>query len=298
MKCQNVVHMGDTEVQSLSLSLPQLTSASFKLGGNRFTSVPCSVRNPKIVGGSVAERHEMPFMVSLMRRGGHFCGGTIIHERWILTAGHCICNGLQKFMKPAQIQGVVGLHSIREYLNGVGNGPDALRVDFRSIVPHPQYDCNNVQHDIALLEVVQPMGFTAYIQPSCLSSREEQQSLVPEYGTVSGWGWTNENQAEGERADVLRKATVKIWNNKACEHSYRALGKSNSITDTQMCAGYENGQIDSCWADSGGPLMSKEHYLLGVVSTGIGCARPGLPGIYTRVSKYVTWMENVIGKRR
>lgn len=173
---------------------------------------------------------------------------------------------------------------------------------------------------LALLEVVQPMGFTAYIQPSCLSSREERQSLVPEYGTVSGWGWTNENQAEGERADVLRKATVKIWNNEACEHSYRALGKSNSITDTQMCAGYENGQIDSCWvsmqlvsraqmlccalficfrqADSGGPLMSKEHYLLGVVSTGIGCARPGLPGIYTRVSKYVTWMQNVIGNRR
>lgn len=90
----------------------------------------------------------MPFMVSLMRRGGHFCGGTIIHERWILTAGHCICNGLQKFMKPAQIQGVVGLHSIREYLNGIDNGPDALRVDFKSIVPHPQYDCNNVKHDI------------------------------------------------------------------------------------------------------------------------------------------------------
>jgi len=111
---------------------------------------PCSVRNPKIVGGSEAERNEMPYMVSLMRRGGHFCGGTIISERWILTAGHCICNGLQQFMKPAQIQGVVGLHSIREYLNGIGNGPDALRVDFKNIVPHPQYDCNDVKHDIGM----------------------------------------------------------------------------------------------------------------------------------------------------
>jgi len=51
-------------------------------------------------------------------------------------------------------------------------------------------------------------------------------------------------------------------------------------------------------ADSGGPLMSKEHHLVGVVSTGIGCARPGLPGIYTRVSKYVSWMQNVIGGRK
>ncbi|KAH8371938.1 hypothetical protein KR093_009372, partial [Drosophila rubida] len=259
---------------------------------------PCTARNPKIVGGNEAERNEMPFMVSLMRRGGHFCGGTILHERWILTAGHCICNGLQKFMKPAQIQGVVGLHSIREYLNGIGNGPDALRVDFKSIVPHPQYDCTKVQHDIALLELVQPISFTAHIQPSCVSSGHEQRSLEQEFATVSGWGWTHENQAEGDRADVLRKATVKIWNNAECERSYRALGKSNSISDTQLCAGYENGQIDSCWADSGGPLMSKEHHLLGVVSTGIGCARPGLPGIYTRVSKYVDWLQHVINKHQ
>lgn len=91
------------------------------------------------------------------------------------------------------------------------------------------------------------MGFSAHIQPSCVSSGEEDRSLVPEYGTVSGWGWTQENQADGERADVLRKARVKIWNNEVCEHSYRAQGKSNSISDTQLCAGFENGQIDSCW---------------------------------------------------
>ncbi|KAH8234610.1 hypothetical protein KR032_000584 [Drosophila birchii] len=263
-----------------------------------FTNQPCTVRNPKIVGGSEAERNEMPFMVSLMRRGGHFCGGTIISERWILTAGHCICNGLQQFMKPAQIQGVVGLHSIKEYLNGIGNGPDALRVDFKNIVAHPKYDCNDVKHDIALLELVQPIQFTAHIQPSCVGSDKGHRSLEEEYGTVSGWGWTHENQAENDRSDILRKATVKIWNNEACERSYRALGKSNTIGDTQLCAGYENGQIDSCWADSGGPLMSKEHHLVGVVSTGIGCARPGLPGIYTRVSKYVSWMQHVIGSRK
>ncbi|XP_017841549.2 transmembrane protease serine 9 [Drosophila busckii] len=262
-----------------------------------FTKLPCTVRNPKIVGGSEAERNEMPFIVSLMRRGGHFCGATIIHERWILTAGHCICNGLNEIMKPTQIQGVAGLHSIREYHNSINNGPDAVRVDFKRIVPHPQYNCNNVQHDIALLELLHPIEFTSHIQPSCINSDKALDSAEQEheFGTVSGWGWTQENQAEGERSDILRKATVKIWNNIACERSYRALGKSNSITDTQMCAGYMNGQIDSCWADSGGPLMSKDHhYLLGVVSTGIGCARPGLPGIYTRVSKYVPWMRDVI----
>ncbi|XP_030380037.1 transmembrane protease serine 9 [Scaptodrosophila lebanonensis] len=259
-----------------------------------FTNLPCTTRIPKIVGGSEAERNEMPFMVSLTRRGGHFCGGTIIHERWILTAGHCICNGLQKIMKAGQIQGVVGLHSIREYLNDIDVDRQALRVDFKNIVPHPNYACNNVKHDIALLELASPISFTPHIQPSCVSSEKGPRNLEHEYATVSGWGWTQENQAEGERADVLRKATVKIWDNEACERSYHALGKSNTISDSQLCAGYENGRIDSCWADSGGPLMSKEHHLLGVVSTGIGCARPGLPGIYTRVSKYVQWIQNVI----
>ncbi|EDV98012.1 trypsin 3A1 [Drosophila grimshawi] len=267
-----------------------------------FTDLPCTARQPKVVGGSEAARNELPHMVSLMRRGGHFCGGTIIHERWILTAGHCTCNGLQKFMKPAQIQGVVGMHSIKEYQagqNSLAEGQDTLRVDFKSIVPHPQYDCHNVKHDIALLEVLQPIGFTAHIQPSCVSSeREESRSLELEYGTVFGWGWTQENQSEGDRSDVLRKATIQIWNNDECERSYRAQGKSNTIGDTQLCAGYENGQIDACWADSGGPLMSKKHYLLGVVSTGIGCARPGLPGIYTRVSKYVKWIQNVLSNNK
>lgn len=68
------------------------------------------------------------------------------------------------------------------------------------------------------------------------------------FGTVSGWGWTHENREIGDRSNILRKATVKIWNNKECEKSYQTNGKHNSlITDTQMCAGYANGGIDSCW---------------------------------------------------
>ena len=111
--------------------------------------------------------------------------------------------------------------------------------------------------------------------------------------TVSGWGWNNENQDIGDRADKLQKAKVKVWNNENCQQSFRDVGKKNVISKSQMCAGYKNGGIDSCWADSGGPLIL-DNILIGIVSTGIGCGRPGLPGIYTRVDEYTKWIDSTI----
>ncbi|XP_037956953.1 transmembrane protease serine 9-like, partial [Teleopsis dalmanni] len=261
------------------------------------SSIVCNKRNSRIVGGSQAVKNEIPFIVSLTRRGGHFCGATIIHESWVLTAGHCLCNGLNKFVKPSQINGVVGLHSISEYTNGITIATDAttpIQIDFKKIITHPEYICTKVKNDIALLEIVKPIKFTPYIQPICLNAKTGSNNYENEVATVSGWGWTNENQSIGERADTLRKASVQIWNNSDCEKSYQLNGKTNNIYDTQLCAGFENGGIDSCWADSGGPLIFKENILIGVVSTGIGCGRPGLPGIYTRVGKYIDWIESVI----
>ncbi|XP_055854122.1 transmembrane protease serine 9 [Episyrphus balteatus] len=264
-----------------------------------FSSLSCQgSRTSRIVGGSEAEKNEMPYIVSLTRRGGHFCGASILNERWLLTAGHCVCNGLNNLIKPSQIRGVIGLHSISEFLNGLQGRSYRLnpsQIEFRNIVTHPGYDCNHVKNDIALLELTRPIIFSEQIRPTCLSMDLDGRNFEDDFATVSGWGWTNENQGNGDRADVLRKATVQIWNNDICERSYQVNGKrSNFIAETQMCAGFVNGGIDSCWADSGGPLVTKDNLLVGVVSTGIGCARPGLPGIYTRVSKYINWMEQVI----
>ncbi|XP_011190157.1 trypsin-1 isoform X1 [Zeugodacus cucurbitae] len=261
-----------------------------------FSSLPCNHRSPKIVGGSEAEKSELPYMVSLMRRGGHFCGASILNEQWLVTAGHCVCNGLNKIFHASQIQGVIGLHSISQYLNGnSAEKSTPIRINFKRIIPHPKYECTNVKNDIALLQLEEPLKFTERVKPICVSVENPLIEYENQLAIVSGWGWTNENQEEGQKADILKKVTVKIWNNHSCEKSYQINGKPSSlISDTQLCAGLKNGGADSCWADSGGPLIMKDKILVGIVSTGIGCARPGLPGIYTRVSKYVDWMESVL----
>lgn len=91
-----------------------------------------------------------------------------------------------------------------------------------------------------------------------------------------------EKKKTGNRPDVLQNAQVRVWSNRDCQTSFDNEKKVQKIQSTQMCAGKKTGGIDACWADSGGPMISNDDGLIGIVSTGIGCARPGLPGIYTR----------------
>uniref|UniRef100_A0A1L8DQT2 Putative trypsin-like serine protease n=1 Tax=Nyssomyia neivai TaxID=330878 RepID=A0A1L8DQT2_9DIPT len=247
-------------------------------------------RGGRIVGGSDAKRNEMPYVVSLTRRGGHFCGATVLSDRWLITAAHCLCNSQNDFMKPSQIRAVLGLHRISEYKEHVAEKNLPLDVPLQSFVIHPEYNCLRAANDIALLKM-KPIQFAPTIGSICIATQDVEDNTP---ATVMGWGWTHENQSVGQRADTLQKAKVEVWPNARCQTSFRTQEKSISITENQLCAGKEDGGVDACWADSGGPLVSPEGILIGIVSTGIGCARPNLPGIYTRVTKYSNWIEDII----
>ncbi|KAB0792802.1 hypothetical protein PPYR_14761 [Photinus pyralis] len=254
--------------------------------------VPCGRRKlgraAKVVGGENATEGEFPWLVSLTRRDpsrARFVFAILAHSHHHTGSSPIPTN---------QIRVTVAQHDL------VLPSPYKYERSVHSAILHPEYICNKVKNDLAILELEKELEWSDRVLPACLPETTGGKQLDDVLATVAGWGWTNENNQLGGRADTLQKATVNILKMETCRAWYKSQGKKTKIHDTQICAGYEQGGIDSCWADSGGPLMvttnSGEQMVVGVVSTGIGCARPLLPGLYTRVSDFIPWIESVVKK--
>lgn len=226
----------------------------------------------KIVGGGEASHGEFPFIVSLQTNYmGHFCGGSLIKKNWVLTAAHCVSGIIDKV--------VIGLHDQKNMTN-------VESISVKKIIPHPNYDSNTTDYDFALLELAQDSRY----EPIALNTAEIDipASNSPIMATVAGWGATNENSYT--LPNLLQKVDVPLITQQSCNNDYRG-----SITDRMLCAGYDRGGKDSCQGDSGGPLIANaddnQRYLIGVVSWGEGCARARKPGVYSKVSAAISWIN-------
>lgn len=242
--------------------------------------------------------------VLLLHKGKGFCGGVIYKPTWILTASHCMENVDVQFLKvvagtfttiwdcssvfllPANQKNHI--ISSGEHNTQVDEGTEQL-IQVLEIFMHENYVSSTANNDIALLRLAQPIFYSSYAVPACLPTRHlaERDLWAVSQHTVSGWGRRSEN---GPTSHVLRQLQVpRIRTQQCVEDSGVAL------TENMFCAGYIEGQQDSCKGDSGGPLVTKYKqtvFLLGIVSWGKGCARPGNYGIYTRVSNYLEWIHN------
>uniref|UniRef100_A0A8C5JFL8 Coagulation factor IX n=1 Tax=Junco hyemalis TaxID=40217 RepID=A0A8C5JFL8_JUNHY len=223
----------------------------------------------RVVGGSDSMKGEVPWQVLLVNsQGVGFCGATIINEKWLVTAAHCL--------KP-------GEHDVRS-----DDHTEQLRKVVR-LLPHPTYNAsiNEYHNDIALLELDRPLTFNSYVTPVCLGSREFTNALLKQgVGTVSGWGRV---LFRGRTATTLQVLRVPFVDRPTCLKS-----TSTSILQNMFCAGFPRGGKDTCEGDSGGPYTTEIEgtwFLTGITSWGEECALPGKYGIYTRVSKYVKWIK-------
>jgi trypsin len=233
---------------------------------------PAASINGRIVGGELTDISLIPYQVSVqIQRGSrfrHHCGGSIISERFVVTASHCT-------------QNTRATYQIRTGSSHRGEGGQVYQV--LNITNHPSYDADTTDYDVSLLELAEPIVMNDNTQVIEMVE-EDEEVMADEVAIVSGWGNT---QNSNDNANMLRSAEVPIFDQETCA---RLNENDGEVTDRMICAGYLAGGRDSCQGDSGGPL-AVDGRLVGIVSWGVGCARPNYPGVYARVSALRSWIR-------
>ncbi|XP_019868246.1 trypsin-1 [Aethina tumida] len=240
-----------------------------------------SNRQMRVVGGEVTKINEFPWIGGLSKGGEFLCGVTLITKKHVITAAHCV-SGFD--MRELNI-------AFSDHDRTAVNRFSRITVrGVKKIREHEAFDAYTYNNDIAVLELDEPVDFGSSIQPICLP--EAGADYSGRIALVAGWGRTAE---QSKPSNVLRKVAVPVWSKKECISSGYGERK---ISENMFCAGYPDGEKDACQGDSGGPLhMSNElgdMELIGVVSWGRGCARPNLPGVYTKVTNYLDWVYETL----
>jgi secreted trypsin-like serine protease len=231
------------------------------VAGQAVAAPPDDVQ-PQVVGGTRAAQGEFPWMVRLSMG----CGGAMYTDQIVLTAAHCV-NGTGNNTGITATTGVVDLQ-------------DPARVTRQSTYVYQAPGYNNPSgDDWALIKLASPISGIATL-PIAATTAFDSGTF-----TVAGWGAATEG---GGQQRYLLKAQVPFVSDTQCGQAY-----SDLVPAEEICAGnWDAGGVDTCQGDSGGPMFRRDSannwIQVGIVSWGIGCARPENPGVYSQVSTFAS----------
>ncbi|HWA20539.1 MAG TPA: serine protease [Devosia sp.] len=314
-----------------SISLAQAQSEDG--AGSPFSSVPTERAaqaavegTDRVFGGQDAAEGQFPFQVALLNAGtltddpqsqyeSQFCGGTLIAAEWVLTAAHCMMDG-GEVISPESVAVLAGTNDLQA----------GTRVLGRQIFVHEDYDETSMDHDVALIRLASAVT----IMPVSLGYDEAAAGNA----VIAGWGLTE----TGEYPRYLQTTDIELVNNEACATGIKAIyaadlkatveslaqrykisgedvarigdelvrSMGEPLTPAMLCAGLKSGARDTCYGDSGGPLLVQRggSYLqLGIVSWGEGpaeaeikCGNANVYGVYSRVASFRDWIQSHIGQ--
>ncbi|CAO1378673.1 unnamed protein product [Diamesa hyperborea] len=256
----------------------------------------CGVSNTtktRVVGGVNAQLGSYPWLAALGYKSTtirYLCAGTLITQKHVLTAAHCIKDNL--------VLARLGEYDISS--DNDGANPVDYNVELRII--HESFDAKTISNDIGLLKLSQIVTVTDFIRPICmpLADAIRYKDLTYYQPFVAGWGSTS---FKGPAATILQEVQLPILPLTECEFNYRLYFPNQVFDNRVLCAGYSQGGKDSCQGDSGGGLVLPQlstdgsyyyYNLVGIVSYGFECARAGFPGIYSRVTSFLPWIQQHI----
>ncbi|XP_058823144.1 trypsin beta-like [Topomyia yanbarensis] len=234
---------------------------------------------PRIVGGTPATFGEFPSKVSiqLVQNSAHFCGGTLLTMKHVLTAAHCVTNDEGIPWSPSRIQAMADDLNV---LPKMASSSRQIR-QVKQLVIHDKYRPSTLENDIAVARLVSEFTKTNSLYPS------KRVSSVPAAGelcVLAGWGVTAEHSQTV--SPTLQRVNLAVVDFDRCNLAYQG-----SLTRGMMCAGAPG--RDACQGDSGGALMCQNR-VAGVVSFGAGCAHPDFPGVYMDVAHFEKWIGKAL----
>jgi len=253
----------------------------------RAGSVPLVFAMPEhsIVGGARSKPGWFPYFVHIDDNFGG-CGGALIAPDIVLTAAHCKFKYRFRHttvyigaFKRESLEGGAQIRYIKKWIN------------------HPKYVGNLLDFDYALAKLEEPVE----IDQSRVRLELNDNSAFPKAGTALITMGLGESENRGY-SNNLKNVTIPYVSNDRCSAMYSSDDDGDGydgITPGMLCALDEEGAKDSCYGDSGGPIVERSYrgdgtfvdIHVGIVSWGDGCANPNKPGVYARTSAGVDWIR-------